>query len=355
MNLLRRIDWQLMVAAALLFGSGLISLLSSHQDLFWKQCAWIAIGVGAVFFLIMVDLRSFFSNKSLIFGLYYVTIGLLAATYAFAPVIKGNRAWLFIGPFQFQPSELAKAVLILVLAQYFAKNHISIGRWGTIIKSFLISVPFIGLIVIQPDMGSALVLLGIWGSFILISGLPLKRIAIGLLVGIMAAGLVWSFGLKEYQKDRIIGAFNPEKDPLGVNYNVIQSKIAIGSGGMFGKGFGQGTQTQLGFLPESHNDFIFSAIAEEGGFFAIILVVGSYTWMIARILKIGARTDSNIYAFVCLGTASLFFIQFFFNVGSATGIFPVIGVTLPLVSYGGSSILANMLLIGMIQSFKARK
>ncbi|MBP6855657.1 MAG: rod shape-determining protein RodA [Candidatus Pacebacteria bacterium] len=355
MNVLKRIDWQLMMAVALLCGAGLVSLLSSHQDLFWKQCAWCGVGLVVALILTLVDLRSFFSHRGFVLSFYYVTVGLLALTYFFAPAVKGNRAWLFIGPFQFQPAELAKVALILVLARYLAKCHVSIGRWRTIAMSLLWCVPLVGFIAVQPDMGSALMLLIIWGCLVLMSGLPLKRVAIGALAAILIGGLLWGFVLKGYQKERIIGAFNPERDPLGVNYNIIQSKIAIGSGGWFGKGFGQGTQTQLGFLPEGHNDFIFSAIAEEGGFFAILVLIIAYVWMMVRILKMGARSDNNMYAFVCLGTAALFFGQFFFNVGSATGLLPVIGVTLPFVSYGGSSILANMILIGMIQSFWARK
>ncbi len=344
-----------MLAVALLSGAGMISLLSSQREMLYKQISWFGISILVALILAVLDLRSFFSHKAILRWLYLFICGLLGFAYLFAPSIKGNRSWIFLGSFQIQPSEFAKVILILILAYFFSKAHIGIGRWSIVLKSFLYFVPLGLLIAALPDMGSAMVLFCLWFGLVLVSGMPIKKIIISFLIGLVALVVVWVFILKPYQKDRVMGAIFPERDPMGVNYHVIQSKIAIGSGGIFGKGFGQGTQIQLGFLPEAQTDFIFAAIAEEGGFLAILLLVGSFGWMVIRILKIGIMIDGNIYKYICLGTAILFIVQFVFNIGSNIGLIPVIGVTLPFVSYGGSSLLANMLLIGIIQSAWIRR
>ncbi len=354
-DILKKIDWKIMICMMVLIGAGSLSLLSSHPDFFNKQILWIIIGLLFLVGIIILDLRSFLASKAVIYGIYYLINGLLIFTYFFAPLVKGNRAWLIIGPFQFQPSELAKIGLVIFLAYYFSKKHIGINKWSTLISSFIYTaIPAI-LIAIEPDLGNAMVLILVWSGFIMVSGLPLKRLALGFVLCAIVGVMMWTSVLKDYQKERILGMFNPEKDPLGVNYNVIQSKIAIGSGGLMGKGFGQGTQVQLGFLPESQNDFIFSAIAEEGGLFAISLVLFFFAWMLIRLVSMGNMVDLSFYSFLILGAVILFLIQFIFNVGSNLGLLPVVGVTLPFVSYGGSSILANMILVGIIQSVVSRK
>ena len=354
-SLIRKIDWQLVAAVGVLMTCGLLSLLSSSPDLFYKQLLWIGVGVAAACFFTLVDLRSFFSHKSVIRWLFILMVLLLVFAFVFAPRIKGNRSWIVLGSFQFQPSEFAKIILIIALSYFFSKAHIGIARWKTIISSFLY-VAFLGVLVAAlPDMGSAFVLFALWFGFVLVSGMPLKKIIISAIIFALAFSLMWIAILKPYQKERITGMLFPERDPMGVNYHVIQSKIAIGSGGLFGEGFRQGTQVQLGFLPEAQTDFIFAAIAEEGGLLAILVVLGAFVWMIIRILKIGSLIDGNFNKFLCLGTAILFLTQFAFNVGSNLGLFPVVGVTFPFVSYGGSSMFANMILVGMIQSAWTRR
>lgn len=354
-TLARNIDWKLWMSLGLLLGAGLLSLFSSRPELFYKQLLWIAIGLLFVVLFSFLDFRSFFSHSSVSNVFYILTIGLLLITFFFAPSINGNRAWLLIGPFQFQPSELAKLALICVLAVFFAKRHVGIARWKIIIASFLYALVPALIIAAQPDMGSALIVLGIWFGFLLISGIPLKRLAVAGLFFICIFALLWTSVFKEYQKERIMGLFLPQQDPLGANYNVIQSKIALGSGGVFGQGFGQGTQTQLGFLPEAQTDFIFAAIAEEGGLVGVGVVLIAFSWLMARLLRMGMLVEGNVAKFLCLGTAVLFFIQFICNVGSVIGIIPVIGVTFPFVSYGGSSMLVNLILIGLVQSFYVKK
>jgi rod shape determining protein RodA len=303
----------------------------------------------------MVDMRSFFSHGFASRAIYGIAMGLLLLTLVFAPQIKGNRAWIFIGSFQFQPAELIKLALVCVLAVFFAKQHVYIGRWKTIITSFLYAVFPACIIALQPDMGSALVVIGIWFGFVLLSGIPVKKVLIACGLGLVVLVVLWATLLQPYQKDRILGLFDPQQDPLGANYNVIQSKIALGAGGWFGSGFGQGVQTQLGFLPEAQTDFIFAAIVEEGGVLAGCIVLALFLWMIVRLLRMGQFMEGNMARLLCLGTAVVFLIQFILNIGSVTGILPVIGVTLPFVSYGGSSMLINIVLIGLVQSFYRKR
>jgi rod shape determining protein RodA len=354
-SLIKKIDWQMIISVFVLIGAGLLSLLSSKPDLFYKQIVWVVIGGAFGLFFTMVDLRSFFSHKSVIRWLFLTIVFVLIGTFIFAPSIKGNRSWIVFGSFQFQPSEFAKIVLIITLSYFFSRAHVKIAYWKTIVSSFLISAILGFLVAILPDMGSALVLFAIWFGFVLVSGIPLKRFVILGLVFILGFFLLWTLVLKPYQKERIIGIFFPEKDPTGVNYQVIQSKIAIGSGGFFGKGFGQGTQVQLGFLPEAQTDFIFAAIVEEGGLFVSLILLGAFGFLITRILKVGSLIDGNFNKFFCLGTSILFLSQFILNVGSNIGLLPVVGVTLPFVSYGGSSIFTNLVLIGIIQSIWVRR
>jgi rod shape determining protein RodA len=203
---------------------------------------------------------------------------------------------------------------------------------------------------LQPDLGSASILFGIWFGFLSISGLPRRYFVIAAVFAIIGGALLWQFGLKPYQKDRIVGVFYPEKNALTVNYSVIQSRIAIGSAGFWGKGYHQGTQTQLGFLSEPANDFALSAFIEEWGWSSGLLIISALLLLEFSVLRIGMRARRNVEKFICIGTAMMWIMQFFINAGSATGLFPVVGVTFPFLSYGGSSLLANFLLFGLIFS-----
>ena len=198
-------------------------------------------------------------------------------------------------------------------------------------------------------------MLSVWFGFVLVSGIRLQHLVAALTLFAVVGALGWAVFLEPYQKNRIVGVFFPDQDVLGVNYNVIQAKIAIGSAGFLGKGFGQGTQVQLGFLPEAHTDFIFSAVTEEWGLIAGFLLIGAFLAMIVRIVAIGLEERSNFGQFICLGTAIFFIANFIFNTGSNVGLLPVIGVPFPFLSYGGSHILAEFILLGMVQSIKLRK
>jgi len=248
-----------------------------------------------------------------------------------------------------------KVAMIILFSYYFAKRHISIGRVGNIIRPFIYFLIPAFLIFLQPDLGTVTVLFGIWVGFLLVSGIRRKHLIIGLLILVFVAAVGWNLVLQDYQRARILGLFQPEADPLGVNYSTIQSKIAIGSGGFLGKGFGQGTQIQLGFLPESGTDYIFSSLMEEWGLLGGLLVLVAFGVMIIRIIVIGMEAESNFYRLFCLGSVIMFLIQFIINAGSAVGILPVIGITFPFLSYGGSSILINAMIIGIVQSAQAHR
>lgn len=349
-SLFKRQDWLLNGAIFALLGLSLLMLSSIGGGTFRQQLIWIPLGIILIFLFAQIDWRALSSYRWIIFGIYLCSLILLVFTYFFAPVIRNTRSWLVLGPFQFQVSELVKVAIIIFFAYYFSKRHIGIAHFSNIFRSFMyVAIPA-AFVFLQPDMGTMIVLVGLWIGFLLVSGLRMKHIAIGLLLIIATIGISWNTVLKDYQRERIIGLFQPNYDPLGVNYSTIQSKIAIGSAGFLGKGYKQGTQVQLGFLPESSTDFIFSAFIEEWGLLGGLVVLGLFFFMIARIVQIGIRAENNFSRFVCLGTALMFLIQFIINTGSATGLLPVIGLTFPFFSYGGSSILVNSMLVGIVQS-----
>lgn len=353
--MLKNLDWKLNLAIILLLVAGLASLLSAQPGLFYKQLIWIGISGILVFFLIKVDWRSFINYKKIILGIYLFSLFLLAITLVLAPNVKGHRSWIMLGPFQLQTSDFAALALIIALANFFREKHKSIARPLTLIQSFLYFLFPALLILLQHDMGSMLLLLAIWIGFILVSGIKWKHILILFLIFAVAGVIGWFYVFKDYQRERILGTLSPSRDVLGVNYNVIQAKIAIGSAGLLGKGFRQGTQVQLGFLPEAQTDFIFSGVIEEWGLVTGFLMIGAFVFIIYRIAKIGAEERNNFNKFICLGSAIYFCANFIFNTGSNIGLLPVVGVPFPFLSYGGSHLITEMILVGMIQSIKIRK
>ena len=355
MSYLRNFDWKLNGAVAFLLSAGLVELASIRMDLFWKQLLFVGMGFMLMLFIVHFDWRSFANYRGVIFGIYAAAIGLLALTLVVAPNIRGNKAWIPIGPFQLQASVFANLALIVVLASFFRKSHRSIARFSTLVQSFIYFAIPAALVYLQPDLGSVLLMFSVWFGFVLVSGIRWRHLVAAFMIFAVIGALGWTVFFKPYQKDRIIGVFFPDRDVLGVNYNVIQAKIAVGSAGFFGKGFRQGTQVQLGFLPEAHTDFIFSAIVEELGLVVGFLLIGAFLMMIMRIVSIGLEDRNNFNQFICLGTALFFIANFVFNTGSNLGLVPVIGVPFPFLSYGGSHIIVEFILLGMVQSIKLRK
>ncbi|MEK9173431.1 MAG: FtsW/RodA/SpoVE family cell cycle protein [Patescibacteria group bacterium] len=340
----------LFIPVGFLVASSLVVLGSISPELFFLQLSWASLGLVAVITLYFVDWRSIFYYRWAINILYAVSILLLVVVYFSGPLINQTKSWLVFGQFNFQPVELAKVSLILFFARYFSRKHLSVARWSNILTSFgYFAIPA-GLVALQPDLGSASVLFVIWLGFLLLSGLPWKRVLVACLVFLVVGIFMWQFYLDDYQKDRIFGMFYPEKNVLGINYSANQAKIAIGSSGFFGKGYGQGTQTQLKFLTEPATDFIISALIEEWGLLGGILGISAFLFLIHQIIKIAANTDKNFEKFICLGAVLSFSWQFFLNVGSNTGISPVVGVTFPFLSYGGSSLLTSFFLLSIINA-----
>ncbi len=346
----KKIDWPLFISVLFIMFCSLLSLFSTAPDKFRQQLIYYLIGFVIFFLILKINWRPLTNYWGVIIGFYFFVILLLIITYFLAPPVRGTRSWLQIGNFTFQPSELAKLSLILLFAKFFSRKHISIAQISNLFSSFIYFAIPAALIAIQPDFGTVLVLFFIWLGFLLVSGIKWRHLAIALIIFLIFGFFLWQNILKDYQKERILGFLFPERDPLGINYSAIQAKIAIGSAGFFGKGFKQGTQTQLGFLPEAQTDFILASFIEEWGILLGLLLIIAFFIMVSRIIKIGLEAESNFNRLFCLGTAILFLIQFIFNAGSNLAIMPVIGVTFPFLSYGGSSLLTNFILIAIIEN-----
>ncbi|HXF44121.1 MAG TPA: FtsW/RodA/SpoVE family cell cycle protein [Candidatus Paceibacterota bacterium] len=347
-----KLDWVLLAALGILATASLTTLLSANVLLFSRQLVWYFIAFAVIILGTRIDWRGLIGHDYFRYGLYWFSIFLLLVVFVLGRTVRGVASWLTLGDFQFEPAELAKLALILVLAGFFSRRHIAAWVGRNIALSFFYAVLPAGLVAIQPDFGSAIVIFSIWLGFIIFSGINKKRLLFGVVLALVAASLMWVFFLKPYQKDRIIGFVNPEGDPLGVNYNVIQSKIAVGSAGLWGKGFGGGTQTQLGFLPEAETDFIFAAFFEEWGVFGGLIVIASFFTVVMRLAAIGIKAVNNDYKFIVLGTALVFFIHFLLNIGSNLGFLPVTGINFPFLSYGGSNLLTFAILLCIIQKIK---
>ncbi len=353
---LKKFDWIFFGAMSLLLGLGLLAVFSatanSSLTLFHKQSFAVLLGLILFFFFLSVDYRIFKKISSAIFiFLLVVLIGVLI----FGSRIKGALSWFRFGFFGFQPVEFVKIAMIIVLAKFFTKNFRRLKNFRFIIVSFIIVAIPAFLVIIQPDIGSAFVILCIWAGMILVAGIKKSHVAILLIVA-MSIGLCgWKFGLKDYQRSRITSFMNPYEDPQGEGYNAIQSVIAVGSGGFWGKGIGNGSQGQLNFLPERHTDFIFANIAEEMGLVGISFLMVLYTILLLRIIKIAFEANDNFAKFLVIGVALMIFVHILENVGMNIGIMPITGIPLPLISFGGSNMIVTLSSLGIVESVLTHK
>lgn len=357
-SLLQRYDWMLIGSTLALVALGFAFIysaslsLDSQRQLLITQGAATLIGTLALVVTARFDYRVY---KNWTRGLYLVALVLLVLVLFLGNEVRGTHAWFDLGFFRFQPSEFAKVVLILALAKYFSDHRDELYRFKHFVISFVHVLIPAGLILLEPDLGSALILLAIWAGLALTVGM--KRWHLLVFAGgfVLVAVIGWKFVLADYQKDRITTFLTPLENCRSLAaYNVCQSYIAIGSGGVTGRGFGQGTQSQLNFLPEKHTDFIFAVIAEELGFVGVIFTLGFLGILVVRLLRTAQLAQDNFGLFVALGVGILVLVQSVVNIGSNLGILPVTGVTLPLVSYGGSSLVATLALIGVVFSVRAR-
>jgi len=344
-------DWLINGIVFLLLCFGLSAIYSTSPSNFYRQVIFASIGFILLF---LVSRLNYLNLKNYTLLLYCLAIILLILVLIFSHKIRGASSWFNFSQFGFQPVELTKLVMIIVLARYFAKRSYDIHRWRTIIISAVYLVLPIGFILIQPDLGSALVIIAIWLGISLMAGIKISHAIIICLIFIIIASASWFFLLKDYQKNRLLVFLNPVLDPLGRGYNVIQSIIAVGSGRFLGKGLGFGSQSQLNFLPEQHTDFIFAAIAEELGFVGVFFVLVLFALFFFRCFKILFRIDENFGRFLVLGLVIYFFTHIFINIGMNVGLLPITGISLPLISYGGSNLLMTLIAIGILQSISIR-
>ncbi len=349
----RGYDWFLAVVIFVLCAISLSAIysvdLSQGKDLvyFPKQLLNIIIGFILVFVLGRVHRTRYMGLARFV---YIFGLLLLILVLFFGQNIRGTTGWFRVAGFSFQPAEYAKFALIILLGWWIQKQGRSFHSISFLISTALAMGFLVGLVMLQPDFGSAMVLVGIWYGMLVVVGVK-KRFTAGIvLIGIFAMVCAWFFLLVPYQKERIYSFLQPDRDPLGSGYNVRQSLIAIGSGKLFGGGIGFGSQSQLHFLPEAQTDFIMSVVGEELGFVGFFLVLVLWYMLIWRLISIASKGDDDFSSYTVIGVALLYCIQILVNVGGATGMLPVTGVTSPFLSYGGSSLLINFALLGVVMS-----
>ncbi|MFH1509753.1 MAG: FtsW/RodA/SpoVE family cell cycle protein [Candidatus Nealsonbacteria bacterium] len=355
-NHLKRLDWILILSAIILVFFGLISLYSSslsdgNFSNFHKQILFFGIGIFLMLFFSSFDWRNFRDNSSLILTLYFICLVLLAGLFLFAPEIRGVKSWYKVGSFSIDPIEFVKIVLIILLAKYFSTRHVAMYQIRHILLSgFYVLLPAI-LIFFQPDFGSVLILIALWIGILIISGIKIPHLLILFFCGILILTFTWMFLMKDYQKDRIINFISPT-DPLGSGWSQNQARIAVGSGGLIGQGIGSGSQTQHGFLPEPQTDFMFATIAEETGSVGIFILFSVFMVFFWRVFKIIFNTKNNFSRLFAMGFLVVLISQIFIHIGMNLGMTPIIGISLPFISYGGSGLIANFAALGILLNIK---
>jgi len=351
-------DWPLFLATLMIAITGIANLystasVSNVQDRYISQIYWVALGAVGALVVAAIDYRHF---ERYGYVLYAVGNILLVAVLLFAREVKGSHRWLGIGGYGIQPSELMKVMLVIALAKYLHHDPKYEGRTvkDLAIPGAMTLLPVL-LILKEPDLGTSLLLFLIFISTMLLTQLkPRSFITLGI-VAVLAMPLTWNYLLEPYQKARIVSFVNPEADKLGTGWHSNQSIVAIGSGRLVGKGFRHSTQNQYRFLPEQNTDFPFTVFAEEQGFIGSIVMLSLYCFLILWSLRIASQAKDRFGAVLAVGIGSIFFWQVLFNIGMVTGILPVVGITLPLFSYGGSSTLSILLGIGLLMNVSIRR
>jgi rod shape determining protein RodA len=359
-RLLLNFDWTLFGMVLIISSIGVMNIYSTgysladarQTPLYVKQLQWLTIGLVAMFLAFSVDYRFIARHAYIIYG---ISIVLLVAVFFFGTAVKGSQRWINLGGFSLQPSELMKLILIPALVHYFDKHRLPRPyRLHELAVPFLIVFLPFAIILKQPDLGTALMLLIIFVSLVFFVGVRGKSILLAAAGVLTLLPLAWFF-LKDYQKQRILTFLNPDQDPLGTGYHILQSMIAVGSGGFLGKGFLKGTQTQLKFLPEQQTDFIFSVFAEEWGFLGGTILVLLFLALILWGVKIARHARDYTGMLMAFGITMLLFWEVFINIGMVLGILPVVGIPLPFLSYGGSSLVVMMTAVGLLLNISVRR
>lgn len=351
LKVFKNFDWGLFLGMVLLGAYGILVIYSVAPAAAREQLVFFAFGLGFYFMILFVNYRFL---RFLAWPLLVLILLTLLLTYFKGTISYGAARWLSFGGFSFQPSEVVKLVMIIVLANFFASSRFHPESLKVYLFSgILIMLPAL-LVFLQPDLGTALVLLAIGLGLGLVAGLPVRNFFWSLLTLIITMVPFWFF-LKPYQQVRLATFLNPNQDPLGAGYNVIQSVIAVGSGGWWGRGFGRGTQSHLKFLPAHHTDFIFASLSEEWGFLGALLFLILAVFLLWRLLLIAQSAADNFGVFLVVGVFTMLFFQIMVNVGMNLGLLPITGIPLPLISSGGSSLLTTMVSLALVQSLALRR
>lgn len=347
------IDWILFLSTLPLLGAGLVTMNSFTGDTnhFFRQSIWILVSMLIFFFLSFIDFR-FLRRTWVSVSLFLFSCSVLVLLFLVGQVTKGAVSWFDFGALSFQPSDPIKLVVIIILAKYFSRRHIEIANVKHILVSGAYAFAIFALVLIQPDFGSAIIIFFIWFGMVLVSGISKKHLLAMFMVGILVLIGLWNFGFKDYQKNRIKNFINPLADIHGTGYNAYQSTIAVGSGQMWGKGIGYGTQSRLKFLPEYQTDFIFSAFAEEWGFVGVIILFTMFGIVVYRIVANTMLGATNFEILFGSGLAIYIVVHFVINVGMNIQLLPVTGTTIPFLSYGGTHILTEFTGLGILMGMR---
>jgi rod shape determining protein RodA len=355
---LQRFDWVLILSVLALFAFGIsaiysVELSGDSADFIFVKKQLITFGLGVIALITMAR-SNYLLLRSHGRAIYIAGVMLMVLVLIFGRELNGTTGWFIVGPFSFQPVEFMKFAVALQLARYFGEHARRRFGWREILGSGFLTLLPVGLTMMQPDLGSAVLLIGIWVIMMFFAGIRWTHALVLLGATFLAILLAWSFVLADYQKQRVEVFLNPQIDPLESGYNVTQAKIAIGSGMLLGRGLGFGSQSQLKFLPESKTDFIFAVIAEELGFVGILLVLFAIAILYSRMLLLARRVKDQFATFLVIAIFGLFFSQITVNIGVNLSILPATGVALPFVSYGGTSLLVSLFLIGILESIAVR-
>ena len=350
----RRLDWPLLGAVLPLIGAGLLTMSSftSESHFVERQLIWVGVSLGFLILFSFIDWR-FLRRSGILVTLFFASCVVLLLVTVIGKTVNGAQSWFRFGGFSLQPADFMKLILILLLAKYFSRRHIEIAHFRHILISGVYALaPFI-LILLQPDFGSAIIFFLLWLGLVIFSGISKKHLISVFAVAGIAFFLLWTSVFAPYQKARIVTFLHPLADIRGAGYSSFQSTIAVGSGQIFGKGVGYGTQSRLKFLPEYQTDFVFAAFAEEWGFIGVLLLFLLFGIVIWRILRISMLGETNFETLFGVGLAIMLMSHFIINVGMNLGLLPVTGLTLPFVSYGGSHLLAEFAGLGILMGMKA--
>jgi rod shape determining protein RodA len=359
-RLIQNFEWPIFVMGLAIALIGIVNLISASPergaflpDTAWRQLVWMALGLALLLATLLLDYRTL---ERIAIPFYGGVILLLVAVLFIGRIVNGSQRWIDLGPMNLQPSELAKLALIILFARLLARRSATspIGLLDLVGPAVLVAIPA-ALVVKQPDLGTALVLCIVSASFLAVTRVRVTSIVLIVAAGVAAVTVAWLFFLHDYQKERVFTFMNPERDPLGAAYHSIQAQIAVGAGGLFGKGFLHGSQSQLDFLPEEQTDFVFSVLGEEWGFVGTASVLVLYLGILIRGLMIAHSSKDLFGAYLAVGIVSLFFWAGAINVGMVIGVLPVVGVPLPMLSYGGSALLTCMIALGLLMNVSMRR